>query len=152
GEPAYENWGGSRFRYTGQIMLPEAKLYHYKARVYDPVLGRFLQTDPVGYKDGLNLYAYVGNDPLSRADPTGQLTIPALALPVIIVGVTIGAGCNAAGSCERFGEMIFEAITDVGSVFINPIVTPYRSGPTTLPIADELPTVVTQQSDGDAAH
>lgn len=46
GAPA--SWGGSRFRYTGQIEIPEAKLYYYKARVYDPATGRFLQTDPVG--------------------------------------------------------------------------------------------------------
>jgi uncharacterized protein RhaS with RHS repeats len=52
-------------------MLSEAKLYHYKARVYDPVLGRFLQTDPVGYQDDLNVYAYVGNDPLNNTDPMG---------------------------------------------------------------------------------
>ncbi|MCX7056157.1 MAG: hypothetical protein NTZ79_02935 [Proteobacteria bacterium] len=45
GEPS--TWAGSRFRYTGQIALPEASLYHYKARVYDPKLGRFLQTDPI---------------------------------------------------------------------------------------------------------
>ena len=76
GEPAYGNWGGSRFRYTGQIMLPEAKLYHYKARVYDPVLGRFLQTDPVGYKDDFNLYAYVKGDPLNNVDSEGQACTP----------------------------------------------------------------------------
>lgn len=41
GEPdATNGWTGSRFRYTGQIMLPQAQLYHYKARVYDPRLGR----------------------------------------------------------------------------------------------------------------
>ncbi len=53
------------------MYIPEIALYHYKARAYSPSLGRFMHTDPIGYGDGLNMYAYVGNDPVSRVDPLG---------------------------------------------------------------------------------
>jgi RHS repeat-associated protein len=69
GVPAATNVG--RFQYTGQAWVPELQMYYYKARIYAPTLGRFMQTDPTGYDDGPNWYDYVGGDPVNGVDPDG---------------------------------------------------------------------------------
>ncbi len=61
------------YRYTARRFDNETRLYYYRARYYDVNWGRFLQPDPAGYGDGLNLYAYVGNSPLSFVDPSGLI-------------------------------------------------------------------------------
>jgi hypothetical protein len=48
------------------------ELYYYKARFYDPKIRRFLNADPIGYADGMNMYAYVGGDPANLTDPSGM--------------------------------------------------------------------------------
>ncbi|TWB09307.1 RHS repeat-associated protein [Nitrospirillum amazonense] len=69
GRPGAGNMG--RFQYTGQAYLAEVGAYYYKARIYIPSLGKFAEPDPAGYNAGMNMYAYVGGDPINHTDPTG---------------------------------------------------------------------------------
>lgn len=59
------------FRYTAREFDQQTGLYFYRARYYDPAVGRFLSEDPVGFNSGVNFYGYVHNNPSNLIDPTG---------------------------------------------------------------------------------
>jgi RHS repeat-associated protein len=59
------------YLFTGRAYDAETGLYYYRARYYDYATARFLQPDPLGYEEGMNIYAYCADNPLRWADPFG---------------------------------------------------------------------------------
>ena len=87
------------FRYRGYYYDTETGLYYLKSRYYDPEVGRFITIDDISYLDpetinGLNLYAYCGNNPVMHVDPNGTFI---LSLFLICLGIGLVAGAVTGG-------------------------------------------------------
>ncbi len=64
------------FRYTGREHDTETGLYYYRARYYDPSIGRFLSEDPIRFWGGIDFYKYANNQPTNQTDPSGEVPFP----------------------------------------------------------------------------
>ena len=87
-------------RYRGYVYDTETGLYYVSSRYYDPEIGRWINPD--GFVStgqditGYNMFAYCGNNPVNRKDPTGQFWITALIVTAVVAVCTVTlSGCSA---------------------------------------------------------
>ncbi|NYZ69815.1 hypothetical protein H0A36_27775, partial [Endozoicomonas sp. SM1973] len=99
-------------RFPGQVFDPESGLHYNYYRTYDPNIGRYIESDPIGLDGGLNTYAYVGGNPVNAYDSNGLLAQYALR-GAFSVGTRIGGGINyviTAITGASLGGLIYEAV------------------------------------------
>ncbi len=98
------------FLFHGQYFDFEAGLIYMRARHYDPFIGMFLQPDPAGYADSVNLYAGFANNPQSFRDPSGNLVfVPAIAAIGAVLGGAIAGAMEYMDQGEFNKDVLFAA-------------------------------------------
>ena len=108
---------GKRYRYTGKERDEETGLYYHGVRHYAAWLGRWTAADPLGNVDGLNLFAYVGGNPLTSVDSTGTQGTPAPQSEVI--GQTAEGGFIMSNGETAYGPYDEHAASAAPSRSIN---------------------------------
>jgi RHS repeat-associated protein len=100
------------FRYTSRDFDTETSLYNYRARYYNPSLGRFISEDPLGIKPDVNAYRYVRNNVVNTTDPSGLCPpLPPPPAPIICDCTFTGGlirllGCTYACVCSNGAKAI----------------------------------------------
>lgn len=90
-------------RFPGQYFDQETGLHYNYFRDYDPSIGRYTTSDPIGLKGGLNTYAYVANNPVNYTDPWGLLPV----MPLPEFGSLCGSGPSSKNIPDSFGGWDF---------------------------------------------
>jgi len=101
------------FGFAGGLYDPDTGLVRFGARDYDPEIGRWLTKDPIRFDGGINLYSYVGNDPINYYDSTGLKREAITPLGCAIIAGAICGGLGAAFGGGVVGGAIAGAICTV---------------------------------------
>ena len=141
GQYVYDAWGNcailqdtngiatlNPFRYRGYYFDQETGLYYLQSRYYDPEVGRFISSDSIEYLDpetinGLNLYAYCGNNPVMRIDENGNAWWHWLIGAIIIIGLGVATALTGGAAGVILGSAFYGAVTGaVSSAVIGGVI------------------------------